>query len=145
MNIGLRDSFKRGGESCRYYIWNFLGELRYAWQRAWKGYDLKEVSNLNRVFVERMVAILEDFRQHNIKLFADPDSREELSKEETDAAINEMIMHFKGAVEGEDFDINLELSDKEGLEKITEIEFDVQQHKKEALKLFCKWFDNLWY
>ena len=70
--IGLRE-FKKTYKDCslRYKAKELYWQLKYAWQRAWRGYDDVEVFELSGRFTERMLLILKDFRKNNVGLFGD--------------------------------------------------------------------------
>lgn len=46
------------GSRIIYKISRFKDEMKYAWQRAFRGYDDIELWNLDKVFVERYIEIL---------------------------------------------------------------------------------------
>lgn len=152
--IGLREFVKEYKKArLTYKIKSLRWELRYAWQRAWRGYDDVEVFDLSYKFVERMTHILKDFKENNIALFPNSDyqgtnplSDISLNEKETDAVLDEMIYHFENS------DINawpektdLDPSREGDMEKITEFENNAMEHEKQALAMFVKWFDCLWY
>lgn len=152
--IGLRE-FRKEYKKAKltYKIKSLWWEIRYAWQRAWRGYDDTEVFELSYKFTERMIQILKDFRENNIALFPNPDYKDtvnytdiSLNEKETNAVIDEMIYHF----ENSDINAWTEKTDlipsREGdMEKITEFEKTAIEHEKQALAMFVKWFDCLWY
>lgn len=152
--IGLREfrkEYKRSGFT--YKVKGLWWQLRYAWQRAWRGYDDTEVFELSYKFTERMIHILRDFRENNIALFPNPDYQDtvnytdiSLSEKETNAMIDEMINHFENSDNNAwPEKTDLDPSREGDMEKITEFENNAKEHEKQALAMFVKWFDCLWY
>lgn len=152
--IGLRE-FRKEYKKAKltYKIKSLRWDLLYAWQRAWRGYDDTEVFELSYKFTERMIHILKDFRKNNIALFPNIEYKDtvnytdiSLTEEETNSIIDEMIYHF----ENSDMDAWTEKTDltpsHEGdMENINEFEENAMEHEKQALAMFVKWFDCLWY
>ena len=63
-DLGLRDFFinsKKEKVKLRYFIKQLWRELRYAWRRAWIGYDDIDIFDCFERFRVRMIKILEDF------------------------------------------------------------------------------------
>ena len=94
---GFRDKYK----GCRflYKLKQLRWELRYAWRRAWKGFDDQDIFNLNDQFIDRMIVLLTEYNTHNISLFVDPKSpKGELkyfTEEETRQVVEQMIWYFE--------------------------------------------------
>lgn len=63
IELGLKDFFKHK-YSLRYFVKQLRWELRYAWRRAWLGYDDVDMIECYEMFRRRMIKILEDFT-HN--------------------------------------------------------------------------------
>ena len=152
--IGLRE-FSKEYKKARitYKIKSLKWELRYAWQRAWRGYDDVEVFDLSYKFIERMTQILKDFRKNNIALFPNPDYQDtvhltdiSLSEKETNDVLDEMINHFENSdINAWTEEADLTPSRKGDMEKICKFEKNAMEHEKQALAMFVKWFDCLWY
>ena len=149
--IGLREFRKEHkGASLTYKVKELYWQLLYAWQRAWRGYDDAEVFDLSYKFKERMIHILDDFRKNNYALFPNSEYKDtsnytdiSLNEEETNTVIDEMIYHFKNSnADAWTEETNLDPSDEEEIE---EFEENAMEHQKQALALFVKWFDCLWY
>lgn len=160
-SIGLKGAWhKTKGARLSFRIKEFCWELRYAWQRAWRGYDFTDVFELGFNFVERMPFLLREFKKYNDALFPNIDdngklpseykSIDELSltEEETDAILDEMIFYFENCNE----DVVYERL--YGIDPYKD-EFNYEQWKvaneerdrcwKEAMRLFSKWSGYLWY
>lgn len=141
--IGLRE-FKTEYRNCsfRYKIKELYWQIKYAWQRAWRGYDDVEVFELSGRFTERMLPILKDFRKNNIGLFGN--GKRWLSENETNQIIDAMIFHLENSDANGWVDL-IEAYDDKYYEDIRTYEMLARLHEKEFLRLFCKWFDSLWY
>ena len=150
-NIGLKGVLKRTkGSGLKWKIKTVYWELRYAWQRAWRGYDFTDVFELGFNFVERMPFLLREFKKHNDALFPslDDPTRFSLTKEETDAILDEMIFYFENCNE------NFVYKRLYGIDPY-EDEYDFEKWKaaveemrrcwNEAMRLFSKWSMCLWY
>lgn len=59
------------GASLRYKLREFWWQLRYAWQRAWRGYDFTDVFELGYNFTAKMPVLLTEFLKNNVGLFYD--------------------------------------------------------------------------
>jgi hypothetical protein len=125
----LRDT---KGMSFIIRVKEFGWELRYAWQRAYRGYDDTDVFNLDINFLEKTYMLLVELKKTHNTLFVNPETKECLSSEETDNVFDEIIESFRVAVENE----------------TNYIEFDSRKKylsdRKRALDLFSKYFNQLW-
>ena len=77
-------------------------EIRYAFQRAFNGYDNVDVFNLDSNMEHRMVKLLTEFRKHHQGLFTCPVDYMELAREDgamneedTDTVIDMIIYHIQ--------------------------------------------------
>jgi hypothetical protein len=145
--IGLKEFIKTYRDSSsKYKLKELCWQLRYAWQRAWRGYDDVEVFDLSFKFIERIVPILKDYKKNNVALFTDRKTSYILTEEETDEILDEMISLFENSDANTWIEkTNYDSSNKEDLNKICEYEQKAWENKKKGLALFVKWFDNLWY
>ena len=73
--------------------------MRYAWQRAWRGYDFTDVFELGYNFTTKMPVLLTEFLKNNVGLFYDAEADKQLDEEETNAVIKEMIFYFENCDE----------------------------------------------
>lgn len=90
--FGLNGFLERTkGASLRYKLREFWWQLRYAWQRAWRGYDFTDVFELGYNFTAKMPVLLAEFLKNNVGLFYDAEADKQLDEEETNAVIKEMI------------------------------------------------------
>lgn len=86
MLMGLKNMFKGlQGTSLGYRLRHIRYELRYAWQRVWRGYDDSMVFNLDYGFVELYREILKDFKEN---LHGYPGT---MTEEEWNDVLDEMI------------------------------------------------------
>ena len=68
--FGLNGFLERTkGASLRYKLREFWWQLRYAWQRAWRGYDFTDVFELGYNFTAKMPVLLAEFLKNNVGLF----------------------------------------------------------------------------
>lgn len=141
--IGLRDFCKKvKGYSFIGKTRELRWELKYAFQRAWRGYDDVDVFSLYDRFNERMILTLKDFAESNNGLWTDGNLQ--LTEEETDKAIKKMIRHFERADIDGWVDLDLDPSTKEGFKGIEKFSDDAIAHQMAALRDFQKWFYQLW-
>ena len=64
LDLGLKDFFSssmRKKPRIRHFFREFCWELRYAWHRAWRGYDDVDMFECFEMFRRRMIRIMEDF------------------------------------------------------------------------------------
>ena len=156
------------GMGVRGKLREIFWQLRYAWKRAWKGYDDVDVFAISDRFRDRMILTLTEFKENNYCLFWVPQDSEyydelgsiELpftrrcfNKDDTDLIISMMIWHLKmmdaDFVEKQIFGANIEDDDydyrKRTMEDYRRIDNVVRQNKKAFMKLFYLFYDNLYY
>ena len=154
--LGLDDFFKNykkdyKGASFSWRLKMLFLEIRYAFQRAWRGYDDFEIFDMKAAFLYRMRKALPVFKEDNIadwwndKVQYEKDISECIhTKEETDAIIQEMIDAFKNSDEDVWIDMGLDPCNKEDSKEIRKIEEEAHESQKKALDMFVKYFDQLW-
>lgn len=150
-SIGFKGVLKSTkGMGLRLRIETVYWQLRYAWQRAWIGYDSTDVFELGFNFVERMPFLLRDFKKYNNALFPDLDNGfgAALTEEETDAVLDEMIFYFENC--NEDYVYKRlygidPYEDEYDYEKWKVANEETNRCWKEAMRLFSKWSMCLWY
>lgn len=149
--IGLKSKLKRRkGQSIRFYLRELYWQIRYAWQRAWKGYDYTDVFELGFNFVERMPILLKEFKKNNIALFPNLDNQDKLylTEEETNAVIDKMIFYFENCDEDVVYKRLYGIDpyeDEYDYDKWCEVDKEMQRCWNEAMRLFGKWSMCLWY
>lgn len=137
------------GASLRLRIKWLMCEIRYAWQRAWRGYDDAEIYDLGYTLIWRMPMLLTEFKKRNCALFPDKDGGKlSLTKEETDAVIDEMIFYFENC----DEDVVYKrlfgkcICDTEyDEEEMKQVYEELNRCETEAMRLLSKWIMHLWY
>lgn len=163
ISVGLKDYWKNNKKnSLKWKLKNLRWELRYAWRRAWYGYDDMDTIEMYVSFIERYKAILKDFRKHHHGLFNVPEEYRDIynkyffDEEETDAIIDTMIYHLEmmdeDNVEKILYGMNIyddEYSIEEYLNTITpermkNISNVMNQNKEAFMKLFNLFFWDLW-
>lgn len=164
--IGLK-GFKEKYKGCGpiYKIKHLIRELRYAWQRAWRGFDDSDIYSMNDNFRERMLNILEVYKRGRDTNFGVPKETEHyehlgkkvdnidlriFSTDETNMIIDSMIYHLK--MMNEDYvekklfgncvydDVYITKSANDYC-KIVDI---INQNRKCFMKLFDLFYDELW-
>jgi hypothetical protein len=128
--------------------------FRYAFRRAVKGYDDREVFNFDRELLDRMYKLLGKFKKHNVGLFVSQNSSHEtLSEEETNNVIDSIRDQLKYFIneDYEIYDINkyFEIKENQGEDAAKGYRdycMDVYTDKKHDLfVLLEQYFDQLWY
>ena len=144
--MGLKH-FKQNykGASLRFKMKELRWQLKYAWQRAWRGYDDVSVFSTFTQFLEWVVPVLKDMHEHNVgswpKDHVEPGTSFQesfMTFEETQAIISELIYHFERCDENFFLDQSEDMDYKELHDKL-------EYHKDKALDLFKKYFYCLWY
>ena len=76
LQFGLRGFWKSrvgSGQKLRYALGRYFDELRYAWQRAWRGYDDTSIFNFNDRLCAQLQLQLIDFYQSHHEIVDNPD------------------------------------------------------------------------
>lgn len=167
MTIGLRDYLKtKKTSSLRCRIEDLRRELKYAWQRAWYGYDCMDWIEMFACFIERYKAILKDYREKHWGLLSVPEEYRDVFNKysfdevETDVIIDTMIYHLEMMDEDyvekvlygknvNDYSIDRfeefeEYLKNNTLEKTNRIYSVMLQNKDAFMELFSLFFYNLW-
>ena len=78
-DLGLKDFFvssRKEKIKLRHFFRELRWELKYAWDRAWIGYDDVDMFECFEMFRRRMIRILEDFIKHGHGLLNLPQESE---------------------------------------------------------------------
>ena len=113
-------------------------EVRYGFQRMFKGYDSVDIIETYQQFIDRYTKILTQFKESNM---GNPGT---LTEEEWDNIIDQMLYHLYYMDED---NVNKELSKdvQENLILTTKTSYEImEKHKDEFFKLFSEWFYHLW-
>ena len=127
--VGLKDfKNKIKGGGIKHFIRELRYELKFAWQRVWKGYDDTFWWSMDTVFIELYYHLFNDMVKSSMS------HPHELTYMEWNNILKEMRDLLAGA-HWEDKDYNT----------WDEIDFDkVKASKDEFFKVFSKYFYDLW-
>ena len=119
-------------------IEDYYWQVRYAFQRMFKGYDCTETFELFSNFIDRYRKILKDYKKHH---WGHPG---ELEEEAWEAIIDRMIYCLD--MMDENYVTKLLLEDMPSvytvsLQSTGEI---MTKYKNEFFQMFSEWFYNLW-
>lgn len=160
MAIGLKGSLKElKGCTLRYKLKEIRWNLIYAWQRAWRGWDSRDMFNPYTSFIDRRKEILKAYRKNHCTLLNVPkeytdmfDNRLFFNEEETNMILDMMIYHLEmmdeDYVEKLLYGKNVYDDDynpsEYSIEKCNRISAVMEQNKNEFMKLFTIFFWDLW-
>lgn len=167
LDLGLKDFFVSSVKRklrLRHFFRELRWELRYAWRRAWFGYDDVDMFECFEMFRRRMIRILEDFIKDGHSLFSIPTQSEhydELLKkfpqghfdeEHTELIYRIMIYHLQmmdedyvekilygNNVYDDDYEIGCR-----NIEDYKKISYVMEQNKDAFMKLFSLFYFHLW-
>ena len=166
-DLGLKDFFissRKEKYKLRRFFRELRWELRYAWRRAWIGYDDVDMFECFEMFRRRMIRILEDFIKHGNGLLNLPQESEyynELLKrfpercfdeEHTKLIYQTMIFHLhmmdedyveKMLYGNNVYDDDYEVSCR-SIEDHKRIYSVMRQNKDAFMKLFSLFYYDLW-
>ncbi len=165
-NIGLKYFWKEYKDySFKYKLKQLKWELKYAFKRAWLGYDDVDVFGYFSRFATRTILVLERLKENHVGVWWVPEESEHyndlgsedkftglrvFSGEETEIIIEMMIWHLK--MTDEDFvekqlygnnvyDDDYQIKSKDELIRIGNV---MMQNKDSFMKLFKMFFYDLW-
>ena len=122
----------------RWWLKDLHWDVHYGLQRMFRGYDEVDTFETFAKFIERYSKILTDYRKHHIGYCG------EMTEEEWDATIDEMIYHLKYMDEETVID-ELENDVPENWSVSAKTVSEVlDSHKDRFFELFSKYFYNLW-
>lgn len=113
-------------------------EVRYGFQRMFKGYDNVDTFEIFDRFIERYIKIITEFRNNHCGYPYN------LTEEEWDNVLDEMLYHLHYMKEDdviEELKKDVPKSWNPSYKNINEI---MEKHKNEFFKLFSEYFYNLW-
>lgn len=129
--LGLREYkrfFKDHKEQClKHKLKDIYYEFKYAWQRAWRGYDDTEIFATNNTFMERYEAIL----SHSLKVHHGYPA--DMTNEEWEHVLIKMINLLK-MMDEEEYEID----------NYEEIMLKTDKAKNDFFIMFSEHFWNLW-
>lgn len=157
-DLGLKDFFvssRKNKITLRHFIKRLRWELRYAWRRAWLGYDDVDMFECFEMFRRRMIKILEDFIKYgnsDFNLPTESEHYEELLKKFPEGYFDEgytrniyetMIFHLH--MMDEDYVENLLYGEHTHKTKDRKRILNVMKQNKNAfMKLFSLFYYDLW-
>lgn len=113
-------------------------EVRYGFQRMFKGYDSVDIFETYYKFTDRYSKILTRLRKRHVGY---PYC---LSEEEWDDILDEMVYHLHYMVEDNVVDELKKDVPKEWSPSQKDVDEIMEKHKDEFFKLFSKYFYDLW-
>lgn len=161
MAIGLKGSLKElKGCTLRYKLKEIRWNLRYAWQRAWRGWDSRDMFNMYTSLIDRRKEILKAYRKNHYTLLNVPKEYRHIfgnrfffNEDETNMILDMLIFHldmmdddyvekllYGKNVYDDDYDPFKDWT----LEKGKRISSIVEQNKNAFMKLFTIFFWDLW-
>ena len=123
---------------ARRKIKNAYWEVRYGFQRMFKGYDSVDIIETYAQFIDRYTKILIQFKESKMGHPA------MLTKEEWDNIIDQMLYHLYYMDENNvDKELSKDIPDNLIPTLHTSCEI-MEKHKDEFFKLWSEWFYHLW-
>ena len=123
---------------AKWWIKDTYWEVRYGFQRMFKGYDAVDTFETFAKFTERYSKILIDYRKRHVGYCG------EMTEEEWDAVIDEMIYHLHYMDENtvtEELERDVPDNWTASHKTVSEI---LDKHKDRFFELFSKYFYELW-
>ena len=166
-DLGLKDFFvssRKEKTGLRQFFRKFRWELRYAWRRAWIGYDDVDFFECFEMFRIRMIRILDDFIKHGHGLLNLPQESEHydellekfqkgnFDEENTKLIYQTMIFHLQMIDEdyvekvlygNNVYDDNYEVGCR-SIGDYKRISSVIRQNKNAFMKLFSLFYFDLW-
>lgn len=123
---------------AKWWIREAYWEVRYGFQRMFKGYDYVDTFETFAKFRERYIKILTDYRKNHIGYCG------EMTEEEWDNIIDEMIYHLhymdeETVIEELERDVPDDWS-----ASYKTVNYVLDKHKNAFFELFSKYFYHLW-
>ena len=166
-DLGLKDFFissKKNKIRLKHFFRELRWELRYAWHRAWRGYDDVDMFECFEMFRRRMIRILGDFIKHGNGLLNLPQESEHYNEllekfpkghfdeEGTELIYKTMIFHLQ--MMNEDYvekilygnnvyDDDYQVGSR-SIEDRKRIYSVMKQNKDAFMKLFSLFYYDLW-
>lgn len=168
INLGLKQQLPYIIHNCssiRVMLGEIYLELRYAWQRAWKGYDNIDVFSFNTQFRDRMIVCLEEIKESKWGLLNVPNRYKDddipgikrndtgcFTEEETNHILETIIYHLRMSdednVEKELYGTNCYDDDYDchniTIDRIKNIEEERQANQDKAFDLLKMFWNQLY-
>ena len=152
---GVRDLKFSKGTSLKWRIKTVYWEVRYALERAWRGYDAPDVFDLWLSFVAKMPELIRQYKTYHDCLFTDLSGETPIvfTEEQTIAVLDEMIFCFENCDEdacyqhmfGVDPMDDYDSDHTRYFERSKQVSQEMRRCWEEGMKLFTKWGMQLWY
>lgn len=113
-------------------------EVRYGFQRMFKGYDVVDTFETFAKFIERYTKILTEYRKKHVGYVGT------MTNEEWEAVIDDMLYHLKYMDEWtviQELEKDIPDDWNASLKTVNEV---MDKHKNEFFRLFSEYFYNLW-
>ena len=123
---------------AKWWIKEAYWEIRYGFQRMFKGYDSVDTFETFSKFIERYTKILSEYKKYHVGYCAT------MTEEEWDAVIDEMLYHLKYMDEEtvtEELEKNVPDDWSASYKTVNPI---LEKHKDAFFELFSKYFYDLW-
>lgn len=122
----------------KHWLRDAYWEIRYGFQRMFKGYDSVDTFEIFAKFRERYIKILTDYRKYHVGYCG------EMTEEEWDNIIDEMIYHLHYMDEEIVTDeLEKDVPD-DWVASPKTVYYILDKHKDEFFKLFSEYFYHLW-
>ena len=122
----------------RHKIRDVYWEIRYGFQRMFKGYDSVDCFETFAKFIERYTKILTEYRKTHVGYVGT------MTNEEWEAIIDEMLYHLY-YMDEEHVIAELEKDTPDDWSASNKTTYEIlDKHKDEFFKLFAEYFYNLW-
>lgn len=135
------------GDRLYYRIKDLAMEVRYAWQRAWWGYDDRAVYDLGPHLVDQMPILLKEFKRKGSIRLRQPGALHCYSELESEQILNELIFYFQNCSESHVYQRLHGISRSEAAydrAKVIAMKTECSRCRAEALRLFQTWCFALW-
>ena len=123
---------------AKWHIREAYWEVRYGFQRMFKGYDSVDTFETFAKFIERYTKILTEYRKTHVGYVGT------MTNEEWEAIVDEMLYHLY-YMDEEHVTEELEKDVPDGWAASKKTTYEIlDKHKNEFFKLFSEYFYNLW-
>ena len=123
---------------AKWWIKEAYWEIRYGFQRMFKGYDSVDTFETFSKFIERYTKILSEYKKYHVGYCS------EMTEEEWDNIIDEMLYHLH-YMDEETVTEELEKDVPEDWHaSYKTVNYIMDKHKDAFFELFSKYFYNLW-
>ena len=137
--------------SFKSFLKTFYWQHRYAWQRAWRGYDSVDIFNMNDNLREKMIVMLEEYDKTRSCLFTKPLSGEDsqniniddfvMTNEETSKIIQKMVLFLSASDEQFYYDENYDFKPGYDYKKVSS---ECDKNMVEFFEMLKMYWNQLW-